>query len=162
MNVGGLEGKHQKYIVCNWLKSISSPPIIIGLKELKTSHFLTTIALNAIKIDYQWAVSLPFEGREGQPSCITPHYKWLTLELWAKAGLYGHNFRWTPPPSLWLSFMPLATLPKTEPSYGTNSRLDSQMGTRYSWEISIWPKTLLTPRFQPHFCKGANRKHGGS
>lgn len=48
--VEGLIGKHKKYIVRNWVRSVSPLPLIIGLQELKTSFFLTTVTLNAINL----------------------------------------------------------------------------------------------------------------
>lgn len=51
---------------------LSPPPLVIGLQELKTTHFLTIVALNVIKLDYHRIISLPFEGRGGTPLLYHP------------------------------------------------------------------------------------------
>lgn len=61
-DVGGLGGKHIKYLVKNYVRSLSPTPLVIGLQELKTAHFLTTVVMNVIQPDYHHIISLPFEG----------------------------------------------------------------------------------------------------
>lgn len=65
-------GKHLKYLVRNWVRALSPIPLIVGLQELKIAHFLTSIALNIIQLDYQHVISLLFEGKEELLSSITP------------------------------------------------------------------------------------------
>lgn len=64
-NIGGLSGKNIKYIVKNWVQTLKPTPLIIGLQELKTSFFLTSIAMNVIQLDYNKIISLSFEGKGG-------------------------------------------------------------------------------------------------
>lgn len=64
-NVDGLVGRNRKFSIHNWVKKLSSPPTILGLHEIKTSSFLTTISLNTILPNYPWIVSLLDEGRGG-------------------------------------------------------------------------------------------------
>lgn len=73
-NVDGLIGRSRKFSVRNWVKKLPSPPTILGLQEIKTSQFHTTVALNTILPDYPRIVSLPDESRGGtsllyHPSC---------------------------------------------------------------------------------------------
>lgn len=74
-NVDSLVGKSCKYLVQNWIKKLPSPPIILGLQEIKMSSFLTIVALNTILPDYQRVVSLHDEGRGAQHCYLTHHVR---------------------------------------------------------------------------------------
>lgn len=74
-NIGGLGGKNRKYIVINWVKTLIPTPLITGLQELKTSFFLTFVAMNVIKPDYHRVISLPFEGKGGAALLYHPSFK---------------------------------------------------------------------------------------
>lgn len=76
-NVGGLVGKHHKYTVMDWIKTLPYPPLIIGLQELKASPFLSTIALNMIAPNYKSIVSHANVGKGGTTLLYHPN---LTLE----------------------------------------------------------------------------------
>lgn len=64
-NVGGLGGNHRKYIVRYWIKAIPYPPWIIGIQELKSSSFITTVAMNTIALDYLRVISKADAGKGG-------------------------------------------------------------------------------------------------
>lgn len=71
-NVDGLGGRSRKMVVRKWIKSLPNEPIILGLQELKTSSFFTTIALNTILPDYHRIVSLLDEGKGDTTSLYHP------------------------------------------------------------------------------------------
>lgn len=50
-------------------------PLIIGLQELKTTHFVTMVTMNVIQPDYQWVISLPHEGKGGVALLYHPSLK---------------------------------------------------------------------------------------
>lgn len=90
-NVDSLGGKHQKYIVRDWLKTLKPIPLIIGIQELKTSFFLTFVTMNVIQPDYMRVISLPFEGKGGAALLFHPSLKLLDSgtmnrgrEIWAQ------------------------------------------------------------------------------
>lgn len=84
-NVGGLVGKHRKYLVKSWIKSLPSPPMITGLQELKSSSFLTTVAMNTIAPDYPRIISKADAGKGGTTLLYQPS---LTL---ANSGIISHG-----------------------------------------------------------------------
>lgn len=71
-NVGGLGGKHKKYLVMNWIKSLPTPPWVIGLHELKSSPFITKVAMNTIAPDYS-RVILKADARKGGTTSLLFH-----------------------------------------------------------------------------------------
>lgn len=74
-NVGGLGGKHRKHIVKKWVKSLAIPPLIIGLQEIKTAHFLTMVAVNVTQPDYLRIISPPHKGKGGFALLYHPSLK---------------------------------------------------------------------------------------
>lgn len=96
-NVNGLVGRNRKFPIHRWIKKLPSLPTILGLQEIKTSSFLTTVALNTILPDYPQIVFLPDEGRGGTTLLYNPWctlIRFATLELsrtvWAQLGI-GDN-----------------------------------------------------------------------
>lgn len=84
-NVGGLGGKHHKYIVRNWIRSLPTPPWVVGLQELKASPFISAVALNTIAPDYPRIISKVDNGKGGTALLYHPS---LTL---VSSGILSHG-----------------------------------------------------------------------
>lgn len=62
-NVDGLGGKHRKYLVRNWIKTLPISPLVISLHELKSSPFLIIVAFNIIAPNYKRVISKVDKGK---------------------------------------------------------------------------------------------------
>lgn len=83
-NIDGLVSRNRKFVVHQWIKKLSSLITILGVQEIKTSSFLTSVALNIILPDYPRIVSLPEESRGDTTLLFHPSSKLInsgTLEL---------------------------------------------------------------------------------
>lgn len=75
----GFGGKHRKYIIWDLIRSTIVPPMIIGLQELKSSSFLTTIAMNTIASNYLRVVAKANDGKEGAALLHHPSLNMINL-----------------------------------------------------------------------------------
>lgn len=74
-NIRGLCDPNRKLIVRQWIKSLTTPPHILCIQEIKGDGFRLDVALRAIFHDYQLVVARPEQGRGGTALLVHPHLK---------------------------------------------------------------------------------------